>query len=56
MTVIIISAMAVFVWLAKIARIPPLPMRSGWAVALVATMLFALLACGLLLWKRTRFS
>jgi glucose uptake protein GlcU len=54
--VIIIGAMAVFVWLAKIARIPPLHMRLGWTVALVATMLFSLWACGLLLWKRTRFS
>jgi drug/metabolite transporter (DMT)-like permease len=53
---IVAGAVLVFVWLANIAQIPPIRMRTGWTVALVAIMLFALWGCGILLWKRTRFS
>jgi hypothetical protein len=53
---IVAGAVLVFVWLARIAQIPPIRMRSGWTALLVATMLFSLWACGALLWKRTRFS
>ncbi len=53
---IVIGAVAVFVWLAKLAQIPPIHMHAGWIAALGATMLFSLWACGALLWKRTRFS
>ena len=53
---IVAGAVLVFVWLARIAQIPPIRMRPGWTVLLAATMLFSLWACGALLWKRTRFS
>lgn len=53
---IVAGAVIVFVWLAKIAQIPPIRMRAGWTAVLVGTMLFSLWGCGTLLWKRTRFS
>jgi glucose uptake protein GlcU len=53
---IVIGAVAVFVGLAKLAEVPSIHMRLGWAAGLVAAMLFSLAACGALLWKRTHFS
>ncbi|HVX66744.1 MAG TPA: GRP family sugar transporter [Bryobacteraceae bacterium] len=50
------GATAVFVWLALGAERPSLAVNLPWmAVLLVATLAF-LAVCGLLLWKRTRFS
>jgi glucose uptake protein GlcU len=53
---IVTGAVAVFVGLAQRAEIPPIHMHLGWTSVLVAAMLFSLVACGALLWKRTRFS
>lgn len=53
---IVAAAVMVFVGLARIAQIPPLRMRQGWTAVLVGTMMFSLGGCGVLLWKRTRFS
>ena len=53
---IVATAVMAFVWLARIAQVPPVRMSHGWTVVLVATMMFSLGACGTLLWKRTRFS
>jgi len=53
---IVAAAIMVFVWLARITQVPPLHMRHAWTAVLVGTMMFSLVACGVLLWKRTRFS
>jgi glucose uptake protein GlcU len=53
---IVAGAVGMFIWLGRYARRPPIRMNGTWIVVLVAVMLGALLACGWLLWKRTRFS
>jgi glucose uptake protein GlcU len=53
---IVAAAVMVFVGLARIAQSPPLRMRQGWTAVLVGTMMLSLGGCGVLLWKRTRFS
>ncbi len=53
---IVAGAVAVFVFLASLAEIPPIRMQWGWTTVLITTMMFSLLSCGWLLWKRTRFS
>ncbi len=53
---IVLAAVGIFISLALQAARPPLAMEAAWAAALVAAMLVFLLACGALLWKRTRFS
>ncbi|HOK45360.1 MAG TPA: EamA family transporter [Bryobacteraceae bacterium] len=50
------AAVGVFVWLATQAEIPPIEVNLAWGVVLAAASLALLIACGLLLWKRTRFS
>lgn len=49
-------AVAMFVWLGLYAQRPTIAMHFGWAAVLVAASLVFLLVCGVLLWKRTRFS
>ena len=54
--VIVAGALAVFAWLALAAERPPIPLHAGWMALLVVASISLLIACGLLLWKRTRFS
>jgi drug/metabolite transporter (DMT)-like permease len=53
---IVAAAVGIFVWLAIGTERPPIAMHAGWTAALVVAMLAMLVACGGLLWKRTRFS
>ena len=53
---IIAVAVAVFIWLGKVAEVPSIRVSRVWTAVLVATMFIALFTCGWLLWKRTRFS
>ncbi len=53
---IVAAAVGIFVWLARGTLRPPIAMDAGWIVALAVAMMVLLFACGLLLWKRTRFS
>jgi drug/metabolite transporter (DMT)-like permease len=50
------AATATLIGFAAIARAPQLSIHWGWAAALVAVMLGALVACGVALWRTTRFS
>jgi drug/metabolite transporter (DMT)-like permease len=53
---IVASAVAIFVWLAIGAEHPAVAVNLPWMSVLLVTTLVCLLVCGLLLWKRTRFS
>ncbi len=53
---IVAAAVAMFVWLGSTAERPPIAMHAAWMALLIAASLVFLVACGLLLWKRTRFS
>ena len=53
---VVVAAVAVFAWLAASARRQPIPVDLPWMALLLATSLVILLACGLMLWRRTRFS
>ena len=53
---IILVAIAIFVWLACKATVPPLAMNLRWVVALAAVLLLSLAGCGYRLYKQTRFS
>lgn len=53
---IVAAAVGVFVWLALGAERPPIAMNLIWLVTILVPSLAMLLACGWLLWKRTRFS
>lgn len=53
---IIISATAVFIWLACKAGVPPLQMNLRWVAALAAILLLSLVGCGYRLYRQTRFS
>jgi hypothetical protein len=50
------GALAVFVWLAAGAERQSIAVNIGWITVLVTGSLGLLAVCGLLLWKRTRFS
>jgi hypothetical protein len=50
------AAIAIFVWLAAGAEHQAIPVNLPWMTVLLVTTLACLVACGLLLWKRTRFS
>jgi hypothetical protein len=54
--ILIAAATAVFVGFATIARVPELPIHWGPAVALGAAMLILLAACGVTIWKTTKFN
>jgi drug/metabolite transporter (DMT)-like permease len=54
--VILIAAVAVFCWLAAGAARQAVDINLGWMAALLAATLVFLVVCGVLLWKRTRFS
>lgn len=53
---IMLAAIGAFVWLASVAEIPALAVNGAWMTILLAAALAMLVACGWLLWKRTRFS
>lgn len=53
---IMCAAGGVFVWLAVGTQAQKISVNEPWAVTLVATTIASVLACGALLWKRTRFS
>ena len=53
---VVLAAIGVFVYLAAGARRQAIEVHTGWMVALAAGSMVLLVACGLLLWKRTRFS
>jgi len=53
---IVAIAVTIFLWLGLQAQVPPLAMNIFWTVALCVVMVFAVVGCGWLLWKRTRFS
>jgi drug/metabolite transporter (DMT)-like permease len=50
------AAVAIFAWLAAGARRQPIPVNVPWMAVLLVASLAILLACGLMLWRRTRFS
>ena len=50
------AAVAIFAWLAAGARRQPIPVNLPWMAILLVASLAILLACGLMLWRRTRFS
>jgi drug/metabolite transporter (DMT)-like permease len=51
-----LAAAALFVWLGMNAEGQPLAVNPFWMIALLGASLVILIACGWLLWKRTRFS
>jgi len=53
---IVVAAVGVFLWLARSAQRPPLAIDAFWSALLALAMLGFLVACGRMLWKRTRFS
>ena len=53
---IVVAAVGVFLVLARGARRPPMAINLSWTVLLALAMLGFLVACGRVLWKRTRFS
>ena len=53
---IVVVAAGVFLLLARGTRRPPIAMNLFWMALLAVAMLGFLVACGMVLWKRTRFS
>ncbi len=53
---IVLAAIAIFIWLGSAAAKQPIAVSLPWAAVLVGASLAFLMVCGVLLWKRTRFS
>jgi drug/metabolite transporter (DMT)-like permease len=53
---ILLAAVGIFIYLGVIATPQAIVIHKGWMLALGAASLVLLLNCGVLLWKRTRFS
>ena len=53
---VVLAALAVFLWLARDATRQPIAMNGAWMAILVVATLLALAVSGTLLWRRTRFS
>jgi drug/metabolite transporter (DMT)-like permease len=53
---VVVAAIGIFIYLAAGARRQAIEVHAGWMAVLGGASLAVLLACGLLLWKRTRFS
>jgi drug/metabolite transporter (DMT)-like permease len=53
---IVAAATAVFIWLAIGAKHQAVAVNLPWMAALLVTTLVCLVVCGVLLWRRTRFS
>jgi drug/metabolite transporter (DMT)-like permease len=51
-----LTALGLFVWLGTFAKRAPIAMNLPWMAVLAVATLALLAACGLLLWRRTRFS
>lgn len=52
---LILTATGLFIALASVAQFPRVELALGWAVLLTLAMLSLLAACGLALWRTTRF-
>ena len=55
-TLVFLAAIGVFLYLAAGAKRQPLTIHAGWMITLGTGSVILLVVCGLLLWKRTRFS
>jgi drug/metabolite transporter (DMT)-like permease len=53
---ILLAATAIFVRLAFLAAVPQILLNFGWAAFLLVILALSLVACGYLLYRRTRFS
>jgi hypothetical protein len=53
---IMLTACAIFVWLAIGTRAQHISVSLPWMIVLMVGTLIPLLVCGTLLWRRTRFS
>jgi glucose uptake protein GlcU len=53
---VVALALGLFIWLAMNAERQAIAVSFPWIVVLVAASLVLLITCGILLWKRTRFS
>jgi len=53
---IVASAAGVFVWFARFVRVPQMELSMPWALVLCAALVVVLIACGWMLWKKTRFA
>ena len=53
---IVAAALGIFLWLASVAELQPIPVSLPWMAVLSVASLVFLVLCGALLWKRTRFS
>jgi drug/metabolite transporter (DMT)-like permease len=53
---IVFGATAVLAGFAAIARAPQIPVHWGWVLGLTILMLGALIACGMAIWRTTRFA
>jgi drug/metabolite transporter (DMT)-like permease len=51
-----VAAVGIFVWLATFAKPAPIEVNLPWLAILSVATLVLLVVCGLLLWRRTRFS
>jgi drug/metabolite transporter (DMT)-like permease len=51
-----VAAVGIFVWLATFAKPAPIAVNLPWLAILSVATLVLLVVCGLLLWRRTRFS
>jgi drug/metabolite transporter (DMT)-like permease len=51
-----VVAVGIFVWLATFAKPAPIAVNLPWLAILSLATLVLLVVCGLLLWRRTRFS
>ena len=56
LSLILASALGVFVWLGINAKIPTLAMNFGWIGLLVAILVASAIGCVWALWRATRFS
>lgn len=52
---LIFSTTALFAVLAAVAKFPQIDIGVGWAIALAASMIALLAACGAALWRKTQF-
>lgn len=53
---VVAAAIGIFVWLGSMAEKPPIAISMPWTAVLLLASVALLIACGWLLWKRTRFS
>jgi hypothetical protein len=51
-----VFALGIFLWLASLAHLPTVALDTRWMALLCSATVAVLVAGGLLLWRRTRFS